>query len=278
MNTEALRLTIKRHKLLYKMALQVFRIWYILRALFYTKEQRYLFFAKRRKYNNLCLQKISQQAIQNVESQLSHILKEKNSSKTPNFYSNALRREVVYTFQYVINQLAAEFNKIDYLEIGSCQGSSLAVISSILRSKGILNGLVSIDPYFESGYIEGDKGIWKESKKVEIDKTAKEIALCLYKHLNFNVELIEDISRLALLSLVKQNRKFQLIYIDGSHEWFNPLIDFGLCTYLIDSGGVIMLDDHHWPDVKYVKELCERHLEKVYECWKIAAYRWQNKD
>ena len=36
-----------------------------------------------------------------------------------------------------------------------------------------------------------------------------------------------------------------------------------------------MLDDHHWPDVKTVKELCDRHLDKIYESWKVAAYKWE---
>jgi hypothetical protein len=44
---------------------------------------------------------------------------------------------------------------------------------------------------------------------------------------------------------------------------------------LVKPGGVIMLDDHHWPDVKNVKELWDRHLAKVYETWKVAVYKWR---
>jgi len=277
-NAGSLKSVIKKHDILYKMALRIFKTGRFIKALFYTREQRYLFLAKRHKYKNLRLQKISQQARRNVKSWLNHMLKKKNISKTPNFYSNALRPEIVYTFQHVINSLIVDFDKINYLEIGSCQGVSLTIIALILQNKGFLNDLVSIDPYFESGYIEGGESPWKKSKNIDINKTTKGIALSLYKHFNFNVELIEDISSRGLMHLVKEGRKFQLIYIDASHERFNPLIDFGLSTFLIAQGGIIMLDDHHWPDVKFVKKLCDKHLEKIYECWKIAAYKWKNKD
>jgi hypothetical protein len=36
-----------------------------------------------------------------------------------------------------------------------------------------------------------------------------------------------------------------------------------------------MLDDHYWPDVKPVKALCDKHLRKVCEVWKVAAYEWE---
>jgi hypothetical protein len=38
---------------------------------------------------------------------------------------------------------------VDYLEIGSCQGVSMGVIGSVLRSPGALGKLTSIDPYFD---------------------------------------------------------------------------------------------------------------------------------
>lgn len=39
--------------------------------------------------------------------------------------------------------------------------------------------------------------------------------------------------------------------------------------------GIIILDDHYWPDVKILKELCDRHLSKVYESWKVVAYKYE---
>jgi predicted O-methyltransferase YrrM len=116
---------------------------------------------------------------------------------------------------------------------------------------------------------------WKKDRKIDIDEHAMQIAMALYEEFGLDVELIRDISSEGLKRLINSGNKFQLIYIDGSHEGFNPLIDFALCTRLIEPGGVIMLDDHHWPDVKTVKELCDRHLPKVYESWKVVAYKWE---
>jgi predicted O-methyltransferase YrrM len=73
-----------------------------------------------------------------------------------------LRREVVYSFQTAIEAVSKTSNRINYLEIGSALGASLSLIALILRGHNLLGKLVSIDPYFEEGYIEGSKGIWKK--------------------------------------------------------------------------------------------------------------------
>ncbi len=62
--------------------------------------------------------------------------------------------------------------------------------------------------------------------------------------------------------MIRRDRKYNLIYIDGSHEGLHPITDFGFCRALIASGGIVMLDDPYWPDVVPVRELCRRRLEK----------------
>lgn len=240
----------------------------------YSKDQRKLFFLQHKNYKKLPLLPISQRSRKQVEETLDRVLKERNSAHSASYYSNALRREVVYSFQTAIESLSKTFDRINYLEIGSALGASLSLIALILQGHNLLGKLVSNDPYFEKGYTEGDKGIWKKDTRVDIDEDAMQIAMALYEKLGLNVELIRDISSRGLKKLIAEGNKFQLIYIDGSHEGFNPLIDFALCTQCIAHGGVIMLDDHYWPDVKGVKELCDRHLLKVYESWKVAAYKW----
>jgi hypothetical protein len=78
--------------------------------------------------------------------------------------------------------------------------------------------------------------------------------------------------------LIRRDRKYNLIYIDGSHEGLHPITDFGFCRALIASGGIVMLDDPYWPDVVPVRELCRRRLERVAECWKGVAFRVKTLD
>jgi predicted O-methyltransferase YrrM len=189
------------------------------------------------------------------------------------FYSGALRREVLRAFQLSIAAARESNQSVDYLEIGSCQGVSMGAIGSMLRSYGALGKLTSIDPYFAAGYPEGRDGPWGEDFHIQIDKRSRNMALQLYVRLGLKVELVEKISRDGLVELIRRDRKYNLIYIDGSHEGLNPIADFGLCQALIAPGGIIMLDDPYWPDVVPVRELCQRRLELVAECWKVVAFR-----
>lgn len=189
-----------------------------------------------------------------------------------NYYSNALRREVVKVFETCIQHLLKSRTTINYLEIGSCQGLSMSLIARLLNDVNSRGKLVSIDPYFETGYIEGALGIWEKDLEIAINKSTRDKAYALYNLQQLDVIHIEETSTVGLKSLVTSNQQFDLIYIDGSHEGLIPLRDLGLSLELIKPGGIIILDDHHWPDVKVIKELCDKHYLKIGESWKVAAY------
>ena len=108
---------------------------------------------------------------------------------------------------------------------------------------------------------------------IEIDKTTRDGALRLYGSLELEVELLEETSTEGLKRLVGRDEAFDLIYVDGSHEELRPLSDTGLALALLAPGGIVVLDDHHWPDVRQVREICDRHCRHVAESWKLAAYR-----
>lgn len=191
-----------------------------------------------------------------------------------NFYSNALRREVVKSFDRSVEAAVQNTPRVDYLEIGSCQGVSMSLVGLLLRRLGTGGALTSVDPYFPAGYREGAKGPWRIDFEIRIDKQTRDAALRLYRDLGLAVELIEKTSLEGLPDLIRQGRRYGLIYIDGSHEGLHPVTDFGLCRALLAPGGVIMLDDHYWPDVIPLRELCKRHARQVTESWKIAAYQF----
>jgi hypothetical protein len=189
------------------------------------------------------------------------------------FYSGALRREVVRSFELSIRAARKSASKVAFLEIGSCQGVSMSLVGAILRSQDALGTLCSIDPYYEGGYLEGGSGPWRTDFQIDVNKTTRDLALKLYGQQNLPVELLEMTSQVGLSRLIREDRRFSLIYIDGSHEHLNPMIDFGLSRVLLAPGGVVMLDDHHWPDVVPVREMCKKHMKPVTESWKIAAFQ-----
>jgi predicted O-methyltransferase YrrM len=191
-----------------------------------------------------------------------------------NYYSDALRPEIAKGFVETIDSLSGS-RHISYLEIGSCQGLSMSFIALLLRRRGMLRSLTSIDPYFESGYNEGALGPYKHDKHVPIGKTTKNCALNLYEKLDLEVELLETTSDDGLKRLLADGRSFDLIYIDGYHETLVPLVDFGLSLAALSRPGVIILDDYMWPDVAPIKALCDRHARRIQETWKTASYAFE---
>ena len=191
-----------------------------------------------------------------------------------NFYSNTLRPEVIEVFEKTLQAVPTGKDRpMAYLEIGSCQGVSMAVMGILLRLYGKSAGLLSMDPYFEGGYVEGQRAPVPDRKRVWIDKKTRDGAFQLYRSLDLNVRLIEKPSAEGLCELVRGGEKFDLIYIDGNHERLNPVVDFGLSCALLNEGGILMLDDYLWPDVHAVKKICDQHSEKICQTWKTAVYR-----
>jgi len=234
----------------------------------YSAQQREFLSLKNRDYSKIGLSNATQKASEIVQENAERIY-----GNRWNYYSNALNREVLETFEKSIEILRKDYRLIDYLEIGSCQGISMSAIGLILDLQHIRGKLVSIDPYFEQGYKEGSRSVLGKKMQLKIDKRTKNQAIKLYEMCGLDVEIKEMISLEALTALIGNKSKFHLIFIDGSHETLNPVLDFGLSCVSLYCGGIIMLDDHHWPDVKVIKSLCDEHCEKVHESWKIAAYR-----
>jgi hypothetical protein len=190
-----------------------------------------------------------------------------------NFYSDALRPEIVEGFGRTVDAFRNHNGVVDYLEIGSCQGLSLSLISLLLREQGKLGRVVSLDPYFEHGYDEGETGPYESRLHVPIDKSTKSSAFRLYGDVGVEVELVESVSIEGLRTLIRADRRFDLIYIDGSHERLWPATDFGMCCALLRRNGIIILDDHLWPDVEPIRQLCDKHAEVIQTTWKTASYR-----
>ena len=189
-----------------------------------------------------------------------------------NHYSDALRPEIALGFIKTVDALSGR--DVAYLEIGSNRGLSMAFIALLLRRRGQSGRLVSIDPYFPDGYDEGALGPYEHGRHVSIDHKVRDGALRLYKALDLEVDLMERTSEEALKQLIRQEQRFDLIYIDGYHERLVPTVDFGLSYAVLAKNGIIILDDHLWPDVLPLKLLCDKHATVVQETWKTASYRF----
>jgi len=180
-----------------------------------------------------------------------------------------------FNFFIEVTAHAAKLGRpIRYLEIGSFEGVSMSVVAMLLskrRIAGLPGSLVSIDPYYANGYVENHP-VNGEVRSTSSGSTLT-AARNLYHCLGLHVEHLRSESQPALLELIGAKQQFDMIYIDGLHAGLTPTIDFALSMCLLASDGILVLDDWPWPDVIGLKNLCDRHMEKLAECPDIVAYR-----
>ena len=167
---------------------------------------------------------------------------------------------------------------IDYLEIGSAQGHSMALMGTLLQQRNRCGALVSIDPYFAGGYREGTGGPHRREYHLNVGKEMRDTALRVYGALGLEVEHIEATSQEALPRLLRDGRSFDLALIDGCHEGLVPLMDVGTALHMLRVGGIIILDDRDWDAVAPLDRLLEKELDRVASTTKMAAYRLPSGD
>lgn len=111
------------------------------------------------------------------------------------------------------------------LEIGSHQGRSTVVLGEALRPRG--GTVIAVDPFVEGKLFGGlstkDK-FWR-------NVTAND--------LNDVVELVQDYSTRARPSW---DRPFDLLYIDGKHDYWTLSDDLRWSVHLPDGGGIVIHD------------------------------------
>jgi predicted O-methyltransferase YrrM len=133
----------------------------------------------------------------------------------------------------IITAIIKKYKFKKCLEIGMACGVSAFYILSNKKTK-----LISIDPYQDSQW--KNYGI-KLLKELKLDKRHK-----LYQLKSYD----------ALPRLVKKNKIFDFIFIDGFHTFDYTLIDFFYSSLLIKNGGIIIIDDalHHGVSkcIKYI--------------------------
>jgi predicted O-methyltransferase YrrM len=129
----------------------------------------------------------------------------------------------------------------DILEIGTYVGGSLLNILNFLpRAKG-----TAIDCWKLS---EKEQEVIKNTDKSASIKNAETV---FYKNINKTrmnerIQIIKDDSTSALLSLLRDNKAYDFIYVDGSHYSFDVYADLVLSFSLLKHYGILGIDDYTW--------------------------------
>ena len=137
-------------------------------------------------------------------------------------------------FEDIIKQIKHKHLKI--LEIGTFTGTSL--INILYRLPETYTG-IAVDNFSLSDIGKKDNIELKSIKNIFYDNLNK-------ANITNRVVLIEQDSSIAMSDMIKNNIKFDFIYIDGSHKCLDVMCDIIQAWELLDVGGILGIDDIGW--------------------------------
>lgn len=139
-----------------------------------------------------------------------------------------------YLWLSLINEMPDNFN---FLEIGVYKGSVLSLVEVVSKCLGIPKKIYGVSPLNTSG---------DQYSSYEDDDYMAAIKK-LFNNLEASMddtELIVGYSTDATIKdRLKSMEKFDLIYIDGSHDYIDVISDIDLANECLRPGGFLVLDD-----------------------------------
>ena len=144
--------------------------------------------------------------------------------------SNVAANEGKFLYDLITN------NKLKKtMEIGMAYGVSALYISQAHKDLDHPpRSHVAVDPYQSTQ--------WKNIAMLNLQRAK----------LSEMVELREEFSYLAMPLAVKNEEKYQLMFIDGMHLYDYTLLDFFYADLMLEVGGYMIFDDAHMPSVSKV--------------------------
>lgn len=91
----------------------------------------------------------------------------------------------------------------------------------------------------------------------------KDGGLANLERAGLSIDFRRERSALALGDLLREGKRFDLIYIDGSHFFDEVLIDAYFSMRLLNDGGIMAFDDSTHPDVKKVLRYISRNWKNM---------------
>ncbi len=149
---------------------------------------------------------------------------------------------------------------IHVLEIGCYEGrSTVWMIENIVKHPG--GRVVCLDPFCENAYFNH----YADYLPRFVQNTKP------YRSMIQMVQSFsQDISASTLLDFVPA--KFDLVYVDGSHETADVLSDAALALAVANPGAVIAFDDYEWPGVRAA---VDRWLQEVGDKVQVVFRNYQ---
>lgn len=151
-----------------------------------------------------------------------------------NYFNNNKRGFGENPFHSMWYLLFSEFKPVNCLEIGVYRGQVLTLWSMLARHFNYACKVAGVSPFSTAGD--------EVSKYIDVDYLADTIMN--HEHFKLNKpDLCVDFSNGAKARNFISSRKWDLIYIDGSHDVDIVQSDFDLCLQNLADNGIIVMDD-----------------------------------
>ena len=132
-------------------------------------------------------------------------------------------------------RLIREFKPESFLEIGVYRGQVMSLIALLSKLDGIRCEITGISPFSSSG---------DSVSKYRSDLNYLEDTLSHFKHFGLpEPTLINAFSTDPEALKVIASRQWDMIYIDGNHDYDVVVKDWNACSCAVKPGGIIILDD-----------------------------------
>jgi predicted O-methyltransferase YrrM/glycosyltransferase involved in cell wall biosynthesis len=148
---------------------------------------------------------------------------------------------------------------VEILEIGSYTGTSLIkLVELIPNSRG--TGLDMWTSYNENDLLSNMDTLNIEKSFYSNIKTA---------NLEDRIRGIKNDSTIELFKMIKEEKRFDFIYVDGSHKCNDCYSDMLLSWQLLNKGGIMAIDDYLWSGgngdtpLKAVDHFLERYKKEL---------------
>lgn len=140
-------------------------------------------------------------------------------------------------------------DELHFLEIGSYEGKSTVwFLENYLKNPK--STITCIDPWLNYNQdadslnsYGSDTSQWKFGEMKVKERFSHNITESGQTN---KVKIIQDLSHHALPNLISQNKKYDLIFIDGNHVAPFVLMDSVMSWLILKVGGYILFDDYTW--------------------------------
>ncbi|KAL8634734.1 MAG: hypothetical protein Q9228_007692 [Teloschistes exilis] len=131
--------------------------------------------------------------------------------------------------------------KLNALEIGSFEGGSTTWILDRLMNHPA-STMVAIDTFEGGMEHQGQDGSAFPLSSLE-QRFRQNVSMCQH---HAKLQVLKMRSDEGLMQLLREKRRFDLIYVDASHVAIDVLQDAVVCWRLLKVGGMLVFDDYSW--------------------------------